>query len=152
VASPTKPTGDLIRIGATLVEVLPSDPVRPAGLGWDRAEPIEPGILNLMTAASQIDAALATRAIEHLLAWPETYTPDEVLVPTARTFAKLMESKAWSAVNRLREAALDHLRRRIAQALEPPRDWARNNPLKCSCADCRSLGAFWSRRINGNGT
>jgi hypothetical protein len=65
-----------------------------------------------------------------------------VLVPAARMFAKLMESKAWPAVNLLREAALDHLHRRIAQRLEPPRDWVRSNPLKCSCADCRSLGAF----------
>lgn len=144
VASSAKPTEDLKRIGAALVAVLPSDPARRAGLGcWDRGEPVEPGfIVDLLTAASQIDAALAMQAIEHLLAWPKTYMPDTVLVPAARTFAKLMESKAWPAVNLLREAALDHLRRRIAQPLEPPRDWVRSNPLNCSCADCRSLGAF----------
>ena len=43
---------------------------------------------------------------------------------------------------RLREAALDHLGRRIALPLEAPRDWARANPVKCKCADCRALGAF----------
>ena len=43
---------------------------------------------------------------------------------------------------RLREASLDHLRRRIALPLEAPRDWTRANPLKCTCADCRALGAF----------
>ena len=35
-----------------------------------------------------------------------------------------------------------HLRKRIALPLEPPRDWGRTNPLKCGCADCRTLGAF----------
>ena len=35
-----------------------------------------------------------------------------------------------------------HLRRRIAEPLEPPKDFSRANPLKCSCQDCRDLGAF----------
>ncbi len=51
----------------------------------------------------------------------ETYKPDDVLVPAARTFAKSMQSTAWPAVGRLREAALEHLRRRIDLPLEPPR-------------------------------
>ena len=34
------------------------------------------------------------------------------------------------------------LRRRIAVPLEAPRDWTRTNPLKCTCGDCRGLGAF----------
>ena len=32
--------------------------------------------------------------------------------------------------------------RRIALWLEPPKDWARANPLKCQCPDCRGLGTF----------
>jgi hypothetical protein len=65
-----------------------------------------------------------------------------MLVPAALAFAKRAESMAWPAVKRLREAALDHLRKRIALPLEAPRDWARTNPLKCTCADCHALGAF----------
>ena len=57
-------------------------------------------------------------------------------------FAKLVESTAWPAAGRLREASLDHLRKRIALPLRAPRDWARVNPLKCTCGDCRGLGAF----------
>jgi hypothetical protein len=34
------------------------------------------------------------------------------------------------------------LQRRIALPLEAPRDWTRDNPLECTCADCRALGAF----------
>jgi hypothetical protein len=95
-----------------------------------------------LTASSQIDVGLAGRAIEHLLAWPKTYAPDAVLVPAALAFAKQAQGTAWPAVERLREASLDHLRGRIALPLEPPRDWGRTNPLQCTCADCRELGAF----------
>jgi hypothetical protein len=104
--------------------------------------PVKPGfVVDLLTATSRIDAGLAARAVEHLLAWPKTYKPDDVLVPAALTIAKQVESKAWLAAERLREAALDHLRRRIALPLEAPRDWTRTNTLKCTCGDCRGLGA-----------
>jgi len=104
---------------------------------------MRPGfVVDLLTATSRIDAGLAARAIEHLLAWPKTYGPDDVLVPAALAFAKQMESAARPAVGRLREASLDHLRGRIAQPLQAPRDWTRTNLLKCTCADCRGLGAF----------
>jgi len=143
VASPNA-IGDLVKIGAALIDVLPGDPARPTTLDrWDRVEPVRPGfVVDLLTASSRIDAGLAARAIEHLLAWPKTYKPDDVLVPAARMFAKLAESTAWPAVKHLREAALEHLRKRIALPLEPPRDWTRTNPLKCTCADCHSLGTF----------
>jgi hypothetical protein len=104
---------------------------------------VEPGFaVDLLTATSRIDAELAARAIEHLLTWPETYRPDEALVPAARAFARRAESMALPAVRRLRDACLDHLRKRIALPLEAPRDWTRTNPLKCTCGDCCALGAF----------
>jgi predicted 2-oxoglutarate/Fe(II)-dependent dioxygenase YbiX len=144
VAAPRGTTGDLEQVGAALIDVLPGDPAKQDAVGnWARPTPVKPGfVVDLLTAMSRIDAGLAARAIEHLLAWPKTYKPDEVLVLAARTFAKLVESRAWPAVGRLREASLDHLRRRIALPLEAPRDWVRTNPLKCTCGDCRGLGAF----------
>jgi hypothetical protein len=99
----------------------------------------------LLTAASRIDSGLSARAIERVLAWPKTYGLDDVLTPAALALAKLAESKTWPAAARLREASLDHLRRRIVLPLEAPRDWTRDNPLKCACADCRGLGAFLTR-------
>jgi hypothetical protein len=144
VAAPTPFAGDVVQIGAALIDILPGDPAKPAeSAKWARPEPVRPGVvIDLLTAASRIDVGLAARAIEHLLAWPKMYGPDDVLVPAALAFAKRLESAPWPAVRRLREASLDHLRRRIALPLEPPRDWARTNPLKCTCADCRELGAF----------
>jgi hypothetical protein len=144
VAAPTGATGDLEQIGVALVDALPGDPTEREQVdAWTRPTPVKPGfVVDLLTATSRIDAGLATRAVEHLLAWPKTYKPDEVLVPAALAIAKLVESRAWPAVGRLREASLDHLRRRIALPLEAPRDWTRTNPLKCTCGNCRGLGAF----------
>ena len=138
------PTGDLEQIGVALIEALPGGPTRREEVGtWTQPTPVRPGfVVDLLTATSRIDAGLAAHAIEHLLAWPKTYKPDDVLVPAAHAFAKLVESTAWPAVGRLRDASLDHLRRRIALPLEAPRDWTRTNPLKCTCGDCRGLGAF----------
>lgn len=144
VAAPRGTTGDLEQVGAALIDALPGDPRRREEVGtWVRPSPVKPGfVVDLLTASSRIDVGLAVRAAEHLLAWPKTYKPDDVLVPAACAFAKLAQSAAWPAVGRLREAALDHLRRRIALPLEAPRNWARTNLLKCTCSDCRGLGAF----------
>ena len=135
--------GTIVR-AAALLDALPGDPTRREEVGtWTRPTPVTPGfVVDLLTATSRIDAGLAARGIEHLLAWPKTYEPDDVLIPAARAFAKQVESTAWPAVERLREASLDHLRRRIVLPLEAPRDWARVNPLKCTCGNCRGLGAF----------
>jgi hypothetical protein len=143
-AAPTGAKADLKQIGAALIDALPGDPTgREQVATWMRPMPVKPGfVVDLLTATSRIGAGLAARAIEHLLAWPKTYKPDDVLVPAALAIAKLVESRAWPAVGRLREASLDHLRRRIALPLEAPRDWTRTNRLKCTCGDCRGLGAF----------
>ena len=144
VAAPAGSAGEPASVGGALLDVLPGVPAKRVELDtWQRPASVKPDfIVDLLTASSRIDAGLAERAIEHLLAWPKTYTPDDVLVPAALAFAKQAQSAAWSAVERLREASLDHLRRRIALPLEAPRNWGRTNPLKCTCADCRQLGAF----------
>jgi predicted 2-oxoglutarate/Fe(II)-dependent dioxygenase YbiX len=144
VAAPASSMGEPASIGAALVDVLPGDPAKPAVLDiGQRPAPVKPDfVVDLLTALSRIDAGFAARAVEHLLAWPKTYRPDDVLVPAALAFAKQAESTAWPAVERLRTASVDHLRRRIALPLEAPQDWARPNPVKCTCADCRELGTF----------
>lgn len=144
VAGAAGRTCDLMQIGAALIEALPGPPTKRQEVDpWTWSVPVKPTfVVDLLTATSRVDEGLAARAIEHLLAWPKTYKPDDVLVPAARAFAKLAESTAWPAVGRLREASLDHLRKRIALPLEAPRDWTRANPLTCKCSDCRELGAF----------
>jgi predicted 2-oxoglutarate/Fe(II)-dependent dioxygenase YbiX len=144
IAAPVGALGDLGRIGDALIDAMPGDPTKREEVDhWTRPKSVRPGfVVDLLTATSRIDSGLAARAIERVLAWPKTYGPDDVLTPAALALAKLVESRSWPAAARLREATLDHLRRRIALPLEAPRDWTRDNPLKCTCADCRALGAF----------
>lgn len=144
VAALAGTTCDLMQIGAALIEALPGPPTRQQEVDpWTTPVPVKPAfVVDLLTATSRIDEGLAARAIEHLLAWPKTYKLDNVLVPAARAFVEVAESRAWPAVRRLREASLDHLRERIALPLEAPRDWTRTNKLKCKCDECRGLSAF----------
>src|SRR5581483_3671789 len=51
-------------------------------------------------------------------------------------------SRDLPAVRRLRDVCLGHLRARIAQPLEPPRDWARASTLSCHCPRCTALSQF----------
>jgi hypothetical protein len=144
VAAPNGASGDLGRIGDALIDAMPGDPTNREEVNhWTRPESVRPGfVVDLLTATSRIDLGLSLRAIERVLAWPKTYGPDDVLTPAALALAKLAESRSWPAAARLREASLDHLRRRIALPLEAPRDWRRDNPVRCTCAECRALGAF----------
>jgi hypothetical protein len=144
VSGSSGPVGDALKLGAALLDGLPGDPARFAGLeSWQRpARPEQDAVVDLLSAVSLIDAGLAMRTIEYLLTWPKTYDPDTVLVPAALSFTARTESVAWPAAARLRNACLEHLGARIALELEAPRDWTRPNPLTCDCADCRDLGAF----------
>jgi hypothetical protein len=136
---------DAMQIAAALIDGLPGDPAKPPPKLdiWARPAPVTPGfVFDLLRATSRIDAGLAARAAEHVLAWPKTYKQDDVLLPAALAFAKEATATESAAITRLREASLDHLRRRIALPLEEPRDWARANPLTCACVHCRELSAF----------
>src|SRR5262249_4551319 len=135
---------DLSRAAIALVEALPGDPARtPQRDPWRRSLPVEPGFLvDLLTALGQINAALADQAVDCILAWPQTYEPDAVLVPAVLGLTGQVAHQAVAAIQRLRTAALEHLRARIAEPLEPPRDWARASAMACSCAHCRELSRF----------
>jgi len=125
-----------------LVEALPGNPARATQPDWRRS-PVEPGfIVDLLTALGQLDAMLADGAVDHLLAWPKTYGLDTVLVPAALALTERKASRDEAAVRRLRAACLAHLRARIAEPLEPPRDWMRTSALPCRCRHCTELSQF----------
>ena len=52
------------------------------------------------------------------------------------------ETATLAAVQRLRTACVTHLDTRIAQPLEAPIDWRRDDTLGCRCRDCQALGAY----------
>ena len=135
---------DLDRAATVLVEALPGDPARvPKPDPWRSRVAVESSfVVDLMTALGQIDAALAERAADHILAWPKTYGPDAVLVPAVRNLTKRATSRDWAAVQRLRTTCLEHLHARIAEPLEPPRDWTRASDIGCRCSHCSELRLF----------
>jgi predicted 2-oxoglutarate/Fe(II)-dependent dioxygenase YbiX len=135
---------DLSHAATALVAALPGDPTHtPQHEPWRRPSAVEPRFLvDLLSALGQINAALAEQATSHILAWPQTYEPDAVLVPAVLGLIGKAAPQAVSAIQRLRTAALEHLRTRIAEPLEPPHDWARPSTIACPCAHCRELSRF----------
>ena len=143
-AQVTEDAADLSRAATTLVEAVPGDPARLAQRAPRRRSlPVEPSVLvDLLTALGQINAGLADRAADHILARPKTYEPDAVLIPAVLGLTARAASQDVAAVQRLHIAALEHLRARIAEPLAPPGDWARASAIACSCASCRELSHF----------
>jgi hypothetical protein len=98
--------------------------------------------VDLIDALDRIDPALSESAANYIFAWPKTYGFDSVLVPAALAYAGKRKGPETKTVGRLRRACLDHLRARIAEALEPPADWKRSGVVSCDCQHCRELNAF----------
>jgi hypothetical protein len=134
----------LARAATRLVEALPgalarATPPEP----WQRRSRIDPGIVvDLLTGLGVIDATLADRSVDHMLAWPKTYGLDAVLVPAARMLVGAGATRGLAAIERLRAACVAHLRARIAEPLAPPTDWRRASALPCHCQYCTELAHF----------
>jgi len=133
---------DFVDAAIGLLEALPGDPARLEVVdAWRRRPGVEAGfIVDLLTALGQIDEALAERAADVILGWPQTYDLDAVVIPAIGELVVIGDGSA--AVRRLRAICLDHLRIRIAQPLEAPKDWRRTSMLPCSCRHCAELGHF----------
>ena len=99
-------------------------------------------VADLVAGLGVIDPALAERAIDHVLAWPEVYGMDAVLVPAARRLCRLEAAQGTAALARLRTACLAHLQRRMAEKLAAPTDWRRDSQLPCRCPRCADLARF----------
>ncbi len=133
---------------SALVEALPGDPARPLPdyPYWQRPQALDAqAIADLMAALCPIDTGLADRAAAHLLAWPQTYGQDALLVPAMRQWAAIpVQPEIFKAasVQRLCTACCAHLQARLALALAPPADWRRANALPCRCQHCEGLARF----------
>lgn len=131
---------------AALLAALPGDPARgPAPNAWPRPAPVTPAlVVELLAALHRLDAlAMAERAVAHVLAWPQVFPLDAILVPAAVDLAGRADAlRTWPPTARLRAACLEHLERRLAEELSPPADFARPSALPCRCRDCAELSAF----------
>jgi hypothetical protein len=109
---------------------------------WRRPTPIEPAlIVDLLTALGRIDAApLAGRVVHHVLANPDVFGMDAILVPAVLDLTQHAQDIA--SVRRLRTACLRHLRARISENLAPAAGLARPCAIACRCAYCAELSRF----------
>jgi len=135
----------LLPAAKALVDVLPGNPAQADTADrWQRVAPLEPGlIVDLLTALGRLGAeAQAEQAADHLLAWPQTYAMDGLLLLALVQLTEDAATRDLLSVQRLRGACLDHLRRRIGEPLEAPRDWARPCTIACTCSHCSELARF----------
>ena len=124
-----------------LVDALPSGAQAAYDPWGPRSRVDDQCVADLLAGVGAIDAALAGRAVNHLLAHPKTFGMDAVLVPALRRLAGAGAPSA-AAIQRLRAACLAHLRTRIAEPLAPASDWTRASALPCRCEDCLDLARF----------
>jgi hypothetical protein len=102
-----------------------------------------PFVVDLLGALGRIGADdLARNALETLLARPQAFGMDAVLLPAVLDLAGQIQLRRWEAMQPLIAACLEHLRRRIAEPLAPPTDWTREATFRCRCNYCTELGRF----------
>jgi len=148
-AWPDKRRKSLAAAASLLLTALPGDPAHapppaPSYAPWRQEESPEakPGLVaDTLIGLAAIDPALVEHAVAHILAWPGTYDMDSVVMPALRPSAGSPILGA-PALARLCDAALAHLRTRVAEPLAPPADWRRASRLPCNCARCQQLACF----------
>lgn len=124
-----------------LLQSLPGGDRRPPEAGRERpGEATVALVMDLLAGLEHIDPALTGQAIEHVLAHPSDYPLDGILVPATLRLNGTM--RQFPSIRTLRTAVLDHLRRRIAEPLEPPADLRRPSKIRCSCSRCQELSRF----------
>jgi len=117
-------------------------------VGWWRARQAKPvgassiatlfDILRRLEATQLRDIAAAT-----LIAYPETYSPDTMLVPALSYLRQQQGGEtADAAFFSLWKSAAEFLLLRSEFPPRKPTDWAQLVKLDCRCGDCRQLQAF----------
>ena len=149
-------SADLAPTAAQLIAALPEDQKRAEPGNWRRGNPIDTDlVIDLLTATAAIDSDLADRALHHLIANPDSFDPDALLVTAALRLSEQpdlteqQEHPAPPVLQQLQQHVLTHLRARIAEPLSPPEDWRRDHHVSCDCNYCRDLSRFLASRDQG---
>lgn len=128
----------------SLLDQLPGDPASAPKDQWGRprgAKADAAFVVDLTTVVDGVDAGLAKWVAAHACAWPGHFDLDRVLVPASKLLVK-KRGRSGVAFEALHTAAIAHLEARIAQTLEPPRNWTRPSAIGCQCQHCRELSRF----------
>jgi predicted 2-oxoglutarate/Fe(II)-dependent dioxygenase YbiX len=139
-----KSPGQLAGAVQSLLDQLPGEPASAPKDQWGRprgAKADAAFVVDLTTVVDGVDAGLAKWAAAHVLAWHGHFDLDRVLVPASKLLVK-KRGRSGVAFDALHAAAVAHLEARIAQTLEPPRDWTRPSAIGCQCQHCRELSRF----------
>ncbi len=99
-------------------------------------------VIELIKALIRIDITLVESAVKKILSSPETYSMDQVLVPSAVHLCR--KEQLLPVLHPLFVSVQTHLSNRIAQMIDPPSDWKRASKVSCSCKDCKDLSHFLS--------
>jgi hypothetical protein len=134
----------LLPAAETLVACLPGDCKAAPKDPWGRrrlARMESASLIDLVAITEGTDAKLAKSAASHVLAWPNHFGFDRVVVPAVK---QLLQAKTHGgpAFDTLHSACVGHLQQRIAEPLEAPRDWARPTRLGCKCQHCIEVSRF----------
>jgi hypothetical protein len=100
-------------------------------------------VADLLSGLEHIDPDLARQAFEHptAVSRPIRHRPRS-LARCPHLARPRDDPRAFPSAQALRDLALAHLRRRIAEPLEPPADWRRPSQVTCTCANCQELSRF----------
>ncbi|WP_088347270.1 MULTISPECIES: 2OG-Fe(II) oxygenase [Rhodomicrobium] len=134
----------LFGVARALVDYLPGDPASAPKDQWGRSRGVKPDatfVGDLVGVVDRVDVGLAKHAAAHILAWPQHFGLDRVLVPAA---TRLLQERrhGGAAFDALRNACVTHLETRIAEPLEAPRNWTRPSAIGCECQHCSALSGF----------
>jgi hypothetical protein len=132
-----------------LVEALPGDPSLAPKDQFGRPKEVRADagvIVDLVGVLDVVDRSLARRTANHLLAWPKQYHLDKVLVPAVCRLIETGMATKGEVFEILHGACMAHLKSRVAEPLEAPRDWSRPSDVSCKCDHCSALGQFLADR------
>src|SRR5207244_2583194 len=62
--------------------------------------------------------------------------------PAVKSLMRFAKPEPGPALSRLYAACLAHLESRVAEPLEPPKDWSRASSIMCTCTHCKALVRF----------
>ncbi|NEV63325.1 2OG-Fe(II) oxygenase [Thiorhodococcus minor] len=129
--------------GKALIEALPKEPPAAWRVDGVRVDSPKPElVVYALTALQRIDAALAGEALTKMLAHPQVYPVDDLLLPAALLLRAAVSGEEPAVFAALRQRVLGHLERRIAEPLEPPADWRRAADISCGCSHCQMVNTF----------
>lgn len=137
-------TDSLHKAAESLIAALPGQPAAIALGTFRQVRPTPALVADLLLALVSLQADEAgIRLVTHVLAQPEVFPMDKIVVPAALTLVSgAAAQRSWPPIRELTGACRHHLAQRIAEPLEAPSDFSRPSHVTCRCPHCIELARF----------